>query len=79
MYIISEYLYQHVKVIKETSLSEIENGEIEWDIYRTDLSFKEKILALNPPLNSEEMEQEKLSERKIKKYHYFYKEDGENN
>lgn len=75
---ISEYLYTHVKVLKDAALSELENGELEWDVYRTDPSFKEKMIRVNPQLSSQEMEDEKQSERKIKKYHYFYKE-AENN
>lgn len=77
---ISEYLYTHVRLLRNTALSEIENGELEWDIYRTDPSFKEKMIKINPQLSSQEMEQEKQNERKIKKYHYFYKEEeAENN
>ena len=76
---ISEYLYTHVKVLKDAALSELENGELEWDVYRTDPSFKEKMIRVNPQLSSQEMEEEKKNEKKIKKYHYFYKEGAENN
>ena len=48
---------------------------VNFDVYRIDLDFREKILAVNPQLSPEEYEKELKSDKKIKTYYYNYKED----
>ena len=74
VYFIADYIDKHVKILKKISIEKIENGEFEFDIYRSEIDFKEKLIKLNGYLTPEEFAEEEKSERKIKKYHYNYKE-----
>lgn len=72
VYLLSEYMIKHFRYINSLSLEEIEAGQIDFDIYRNSLNFKQKIQEVNPPLSQEEFEAELNSSSPIKKFFYNY-------
>lgn len=72
VYLLSEYMIKHFRYINSLSLEEIEAGQIDFDIYRNSLNFKQKIQEVNPPLSQEEFEAELNSSNPIKKFFYNY-------
>lgn len=76
VYLLAEYCVRQFKWAMGLSLEEIEAGQIDFDIYRTSLDYKGRIQGLNPPMTEEELEEELLSDRKVKKFYYNYEEEG---
>lgn len=72
VYMVSEYFVKHFKYLNSLSLEDIERGQLDFDVYRNSLDFKEKIQAINPPLSEEEFEAELNNSNLIKKFFYNY-------
>ncbi len=72
VYLMSEYLVKHFRYINSLSLEEIESGQIDLDIYRNSLNFKQKIQEINPPLTQEEFDAELNNSNPIKKFFYNF-------
>lgn len=72
VYLMSEYLIKHFRYIQTLSLEDIESGQIDFDIYRNSLNFKQKIQEFNPPLSQEEFDAELSNSNPIKKFFYNY-------
>lgn len=72
VYILSEYFIQHLKYLNSLDLDGFMNGQIDFDVYRTSLDFKEKIQAYNKPLTEEELEAELESPNPVKSFHYTF-------
>lgn len=72
VYMVSEYFMQHFKYLHTLTLEDFMNGQIDFDIYRTSLDFKEKIQAYNKPLTEEEFEAELESPNPVKSFHYTF-------
>lgn len=72
VYLMAEYCVAHFRYINTLSVDEIYASQIDFDLYRNSLDFKEKIQEVNPPLTEEEFEEELNSENKIKSFFYNY-------
>ena len=72
VYILSEYMIQHFRYLNTLSLEDFMTGQIDFDIYRNTLEYKEKIVALNRPLTEEEFDAELESSNPNKKFSYNY-------
>lgn len=72
VYTVGEYMVQHFRYLNTLSLDDFMTGQIDFDIYRNTLDYKEKIQAINRPLTEEEFEAELESPNPVKKFYYNY-------
>ena len=49
--VVAEYFLKHHEYFSQLSLEDIKNGAYNWNVYRTDYNFKQKIFEINPPLS----------------------------
>jgi len=63
---------KHYYYIQNLTMEDFLDGEIEWDVFRIPLDYKEKLQAINPPLNEAELQKEIDSDAKIKRHYYSY-------
>lgn len=77
VYLLSEYMMQHFHYINSLSFTQIEKGDFIWSANRIPFNYRDKVLRHNPPLSPEELDYEKASPFKVKRYHYSFRDDDE--
>ena len=73
----SEYFIKHFQYLQSLDFEDIEQGNIDWNVYRVPFNYKDRVLKYNIPLTKEEFEEESLLNYKYKKYHYNYRHPSE--
>jgi len=68
----SEYLMKHYQYLENISFEDLMINNIQWDVYRIPVTYKDALQAVNPPLNAEELAAEISSDKKVKKHYYSY-------
>jgi len=68
----SEYIIQHYEYLAQESFDNFMHSNVQWDVYRIPVNYKDALQAINPPLSDEELEAEIKSDNKIKKHFYSY-------
>lgn len=76
VYLLSEYFIQHFRYLNTLSLEDFMGGQIDFDVYRNSLDFKEKVQTFNRPLSEAEFEAELESPNPVKSFYYNYDEPG---
>ena len=72
-----DYFIKHYNYIQTLSYEDIEKSAIEWNPFRVEPNYKDRILKYNPPLTPEEFEIEMNSDYNIKKYMYNFRTEKE--
>jgi len=72
VYMMSEYIMQHYEYLANESFENFMYSNIQWDVYRIPVNYKDTLQAINPPLTDEELDAEIKSDNKIKKHFYSY-------
>ena len=75
VYKMSAYLLEHWNYLRTIDFSTIETCQVDWSVNRVNYNVKQSFvrLASNVQLSQEELEKEKESPYKTKRYHYNYK------
>lgn len=72
VYLLAEYFIQHFRYLNTLDLNDFMTGQVDFDVYRNTLDYKEKIQTINRPLTEEEFERELESTDTVKKFYYNY-------
>lgn len=72
VYLMGEYFLKNHQALKNLTFDDIEKGIFNFDIFRMDFDYKQKILEYNPQLSKEEFEAELDNKNEIKKFFYTY-------
>lgn len=72
MYLTAEYIIKHYEYLSTVDIDSFTSSDIQWDVYRIPVSYKDNLVSINVPLTDEELNQEINSDKKIKKHYYSY-------
>jgi len=72
VYMMSEYFMKHYEYLETITFEDFLTNNIQWDVYRIPVTYKDQLQAVNPPLNTDELAAEVNSDKKVKKHYYSY-------
>lgn len=75
VFLMGEYMVKTYEYFQNVSYEDIEKGHYNFDVFRCDLDYFEKISKINPPLSEEEFNAELDSPDTIKKFFYNYEDE----
>ncbi|EAR99475.2 hypothetical protein TTHERM_00136390 (macronuclear) [Tetrahymena thermophila SB210] len=78
VYMMADYFKQNFDYLKTCTFQDFEDGMIEFDCYRIDPDFVNKVQKYSPRLNEQEFLEEFYSEKTNKRYYYSYQGVSEN-
>ncbi len=63
---------KHYQYLENINFEDLMTNNIQWDVYRIPVTYKDALQTVNPPLNAEELTAEINSDKKVKKHYYSY-------
>lgn len=72
VYMMSEYVIKHLQYLENVDFQEFMLSDMQWDVYRIPITYRDMLQTVNPPLPEEELEKEINSDKKVKKHYYSY-------